>query len=216
MALEWLKGILGEFYTEEIDKAVSAEIGKNFVAKADFNAKNEALKTAESVISERDKQLEALKGTEGLTEDLKKQIADLQTANKKNKADYEEKLEAMRLDAAVERALAAAGAKNNTAVKALLADFLKSAKTAEDGTVKGLNEAVDGLVKDESTAFLFDTKSTPQFSGMKPGDPGGQEPSPSGSLGDYETRLTAARKSGDLTTAIAIKNEAAGKGITLF
>lgn len=28
MALEWLKGILGDKYTEDIDKQVSAEIGK--------------------------------------------------------------------------------------------------------------------------------------------------------------------------------------------
>ena len=36
--LEWLKEILGTHYTEEIDKKVSAEIGRGFVAKADFNA----------------------------------------------------------------------------------------------------------------------------------------------------------------------------------
>ena len=42
--LEWLKNILGEAYTDEVDAKVSAEIGKNFVAKADFNAKNDVLK----------------------------------------------------------------------------------------------------------------------------------------------------------------------------
>lgn len=39
MALEWLKTILGEGYTDTVDAAISAEIGKNFVPKADFNAK---------------------------------------------------------------------------------------------------------------------------------------------------------------------------------
>ena len=33
MALEWLKGILGDKYTEDIDKQVSAEIGKAFVLR---------------------------------------------------------------------------------------------------------------------------------------------------------------------------------------
>ena len=35
--LEWLKSILADSYTEEIDKQISQEIGKNFVSKADFN-----------------------------------------------------------------------------------------------------------------------------------------------------------------------------------
>ena len=35
--LEWLKTILGDHYTEDIDKQISAEIGKGFVARADFN-----------------------------------------------------------------------------------------------------------------------------------------------------------------------------------
>ena len=50
--LEWLKGILGEGYTEEIDRAVSAEIGKGFVAKADFDAKNTELKTLRGQMEE--------------------------------------------------------------------------------------------------------------------------------------------------------------------
>ena len=42
--LEWLKNILGDAYTEEIDKQVSEAIGKDFVSKTDFNAKNDAAK----------------------------------------------------------------------------------------------------------------------------------------------------------------------------
>ena len=37
MALEWLKTILGDMYTPEIDTAVSQEIGKGFVSRTDFN-----------------------------------------------------------------------------------------------------------------------------------------------------------------------------------
>ena len=43
--LEWLKTVLGEAYTDDIEKKVSDEIGKNFVARADFNAKLEEIKT---------------------------------------------------------------------------------------------------------------------------------------------------------------------------
>lgn len=38
--LEWLKTVLGDAYTPEIDTAVSQEIGKGFVARTDFNCKD--------------------------------------------------------------------------------------------------------------------------------------------------------------------------------
>ena len=59
--LDWLKTILGETYTADIDKKVSAEIGKGFVAKADFNAVNEVKKTLETAVTDRDKQIDDLK-----------------------------------------------------------------------------------------------------------------------------------------------------------
>ena len=49
--LEWLKNILGEDYTDEVDAKVSAEIGKNFVTKADFNQVNTAKKKARRISS---------------------------------------------------------------------------------------------------------------------------------------------------------------------
>ena len=58
--LDWLKTILGEAYSEEIDKKVSEEIGKNFVARADFNTLNTEKKALADTVKERDKQLEPL------------------------------------------------------------------------------------------------------------------------------------------------------------
>ena len=59
--LEWLKDLLGDSYTEEMDKKISEQIGKDFVARSDFNATNEAKKQLEVQIKERDKQLAGLK-----------------------------------------------------------------------------------------------------------------------------------------------------------
>lgn len=63
--LDWLKTILGEAYSEEIDKKVSEEIGKNFVARADFNTLNTEKKALADTVKERDKQLETLKASTG-------------------------------------------------------------------------------------------------------------------------------------------------------
>lgn len=180
--LSWLKEILGDNYTEDIEKKISQEIGKNFVAKADFNAKNEALKTLEAQVRERDTQLEALRKSTGDAAALQKQIATLQTQNAEAKKAHDAELARVRLDGAVEAALTAAGAKNNTAVKALLADFLKDAKLDGSGTVEGLATKIEALAKADATAFLFNTAdgNGQQFKGMQPGSAGGKTPPAAG------------------------------------
>ena len=180
--LEWLKTILGEGYTEEIDAKISAEIGKNFVSKADFNQVNTAKKKAEDDVKARDQQLEELKKTTGDAAALKEQIATLQSQNADAKKTYEAELARVRLDGAVEAALTAAGAKNNTAVKALLADFLKDAKLDASGAVQGLAAELKTMAEAEATSFLFNAADDngQQFKGMQPGAAGGKTPPPQG------------------------------------
>mgnify|MGYP002618577755 FL=1 len=180
--LEWLKNILGDGYTDEVDAKVSAEIGKNFVSKADFNQVNTAKKKAEDDVKARDQQLEDLKKSTGDAAALQEQITTLQNQNAEAKKTYEAELARVRLDGAVEAALTAAGAKNNTAVKALLADFLKDAKLDDSGAVKGLAAEIDTLAKAGATAFLFNTTdgNAQQFKGMQPGAAGGKTPPAAG------------------------------------
>lgn len=126
MALEWLKGILGDAYTADIDTAVSAEIGKGFVAKSDFNTTNEAKKAAEALVETRDKKIAEMKkvDTEGMqseNEQLKKDNATLKQAS------------------AIDAELYAAGAVNVTAVKAVM-DM--SGIKEENGKYAGIKEAV--------------------------------------------------------------------------
>lgn len=184
MKLQWLKEILGEAYTEEMDAKVSAALGERFVSRQDFNDKNTKLKEAETQVAQltetvknRDSQLETLKKSAGDNEDLKKQIEDLTAQNKADKAAHDKELATVKLMAAVEAELTAAGSKNNTAVKAVLADFLKDA-TITDGKVSSkvngetvtLAAQVEALKKDTATDFLFGAVS--KYQGWKPGEGG--------------------------------------------
>lgn len=169
--LDWLKEILGDNYSEEIDKKVSAKIGENFVSRTDFNEKNTALKKANDTIKERDEQLEKLKNEAGDVESLKNKITELQTVNADAKKAHDKDMLQLRVDTIVDAELKEAGSKNNTAVRALMADFLsKIEKIEDDGSVKGLKDEVSRLVKDEGSSFLFDTKKSAEFVGMKPGN----------------------------------------------
>ena len=157
--------------------AASAEELKGFIPKARFDEVNNEKKSLEAAVSERDKQLETLKSASGDTDALKKQIEELQKQNADAKTEYEKQLSQMQLDNIVENALTTAGAKNNKAVRALLAEFLADAKISADGTVKGLNAEIESLAKNADTAFLFKEKnSTPPITGMAPGTAGGSAP----------------------------------------
>lgn len=175
--LDWLKTILGETYTEELDKKVSEEIGKSFVARTDFNTVNTEKKALSDSLKDRDKQLETLKASTGDVEALKTQIAALQTENANSAKAHEAEIKSIKLDTAVETALAGAKAKNVKAVKALLE--LNKAELAEDGTVKGLADQIKKLTESTESSFLFETGTPkPGFKGMNPAD--GKDGNPAG------------------------------------
>lgn len=185
MKLQWLKDILGDSYTEEQDAKVCAALGERFVARTDFNDKVSKLKEAEAQVTQlnttvktRDTQLEELRKAAGDNAELQKQIDTLTQQNKADKANYEKELASIRLTAAVDAELTAAGARNNVAVRAVLADFLKDAKIV-DGKVSAkvgdetvtLAAKVDALKKDAATDFLFASagKGGGKYEGWKPG-----------------------------------------------
>ena len=180
--LEWLKTVLGDAYTPEIDTAVSQEIGKGFVARTDFNTKTAKVTELETEVKQlregiktRDTQLSELKKSAGDNAELQKQIDTLTQQNKDQKAAYDKELATVKLTAAVDAELTAAGSKNNTAVRAVLAEFLEGAKIVDGkvtATVGGetitLANKVEALKKDAATDFMFGT--TAKYEGWKPGD----------------------------------------------
>ena len=88
-------------------------------------------------------------------------------------------MKSLRVGNAVELALKSAGAKNNTAARALMAEFLAKAELADDGSVKGLDAEIKRLVDGADTGFLFEKPGkylvgvTPtSMNGAKPGEKG--------------------------------------------
>lgn len=160
--------------TEEQANKVMEGLNGSFVTKARFNEVNTELTKAKATITERDGQLEALKKSTGDTETLQNQIAQLQADNKKKDEDHAAELKALKIGNAVDLALNGAKAKNNTAVKALLVDFIGKADLAEDGTVKGLDDEIKKLVEGKDTAFLFE-KSGTKFKGAKSAEKGDKD-----------------------------------------
>lgn len=136
----------------------------NFVPKTRFNEVNEENKGLKAQISDRDKQLEGLKKTSGDNAELMKQIEQLQNDNKAQNEAHSAEIAKIRLDNAIDTALTAAGAKNNKAVRAMLA--MDGVKLDADGKLSGLSEQLDAVKKSDS--YLFNSMAN-SFKGTKPG-----------------------------------------------
>lgn len=191
---------------KDIIDQIMSENGKDIeAAKADIESLKKEKSDLTKTVSERDKQLEELKKASGDAEALKKQIEELQETNKTQLEKLTAENKAIRINAAVERELTAANAKNLTAVKALLKD-IDSAELLEDGSVKGLSDQIKELKAADDSKFLFSEETKTQaLTGVTPAD--GSDKG-LGSNGGYEARLAKARETGDFAEVIRIKNEA--------
>lgn len=153
--------------TEEQANKVMDSLGGDFVANTDFQAVSEENKTLQKSLAERDKQLEDLKKSSGDNAELQKKIEALQQQNAEQKKAHEAELAQLRLDTAVDAALAAAGARNAKAVKALL--DLSGVKLGEDGELTGWTEQLAAVRKSDGYLFADKQPAKPSFRGFQPG-----------------------------------------------
>lgn len=155
-------------------KAHTEEL-KGYVPKSRLDEVIEERNGLRDQVAERDKQIKALGESAGDNQALKDQVAQLQADNQKAADEYAANIAQIRLDNAVDLALAGAKAKNSKAVKALL-DLSKS-KVGEDGKVEGLEDQIKAIQK--SDAYLFDSgePAKTQYKGVKPQD-GNGNPAP--------------------------------------
>ena len=159
--------------TEEQAKKVLESLDGNFVTKTRFNEVNEENKALKQSVADRDKQLEDLKKSGGDNAELKKQIEALQQQNSEQKKAHEAELSRLKLDNAIDSALAAAGAKNAKAVKALL--DVSKVKLGDDGKLTGWEEQLAAVQKSDSYLFAEQVKQ-PVFKGFQPGAAGDIKP----------------------------------------
>ncbi|MCI1999564.1 MAG: phage scaffolding protein [Clostridia bacterium] len=165
MKLDWLKAIIGDSYTDEMDSKAAAKLGESYVSKADYDTLNTAKADLDKQIKARDKDIEALKKSSGSNEDLQKQFNDLQEKYKTEKTGYDKKISDMAKNNAVDMAILQAKGKNSKAIKALL--DMDKINLKDDGSIDGLD--LEGLKKSDS--YLFDVEEIKNVSnGFHPGD----------------------------------------------
>lgn len=169
--MEWLKEALKKLGIEEsqiekIDTEVRKELPLHFVPKSQYNEISEVKKRLETDVAERDKQIETLGKTAGLSEELKKQIETLQGENKTAKEQYESDMKNLKLSTALKLALG-----NSVHDVDLVAGLLdKSAiELGEDGSIKkGYEDQIKALQTNKPFLFVPEDANKPKFSGFTP------------------------------------------------
>ena len=151
---------------EVVDK-IMAENGKDIEnAKANYDELKAELKTANATIADRDNQLKELKDSAKGNEDLTAKIAELEKQNKDEAKNHKAEIESLKINNAIDKALATFKAKTPKAVKAML--DMENIKFDEDGNITGIDEQVKAIAEAEDTKYLFDS-TTPNFKGTVPG-----------------------------------------------
>ena len=151
---------------EVVDK-IMAENGKDIEnAKADYDELKAELKTAIATIADRDNQLKELKDSVKDNEDLTAKIAELEKQNKDEAKNHKAEIESLKINNAIDKALATFKAKTPKAVKAML--DMENIKLDEDGNITGIDEQVTAIAEAEDTKYLFDS-AAPNFKGTVPG-----------------------------------------------
>lgn len=154
MALEWLKTILGDAYTGEIETKVSAEIGKSFVAREDYNTQNATKKQLEA-------DLKAAQKTIAQNADIDVEALRAEADTWKKKAEEAEakagtQLETFKFDATLDSAILGAKGRAVKPVRALLdIEQLRTSKTPEDAIQQALAQ-----IKHDN-GYLFEDGATP-------------------------------------------------------
>lgn len=189
--MEWLKELLkklgvAETEIDKIDAEVVKELPKHFVTKTQYNEVTEAKKKAEKDVTERDKQIEELGKTVGLSEELKLQIQTLQTENKEAAEKHAAEMKELQLSNAIKSALS--GKVHDEDLVAGL--FEKDKLVINDGKVVGLDEQLKTL--QESKAFLFKPDESQQQQtppGFRVG--GGGNPNPPATTASLKDAIAA-------------------------
>ncbi len=156
MKREDLKKFLGDAGTDEVLDKIMAENGKDIEAqKAKTTAAEADLTTAKNQLSEANDQIKAFKDMK--PEEMQAKVGEWETKYNDLVKAHDAETKQRLFDAALEKGLSGANAKNPATVKPLL-DLNGLKYNEADGSIIGLKEQLEKLKADEKNGFLFEAE----------------------------------------------------------
>lgn len=153
---EILAQLFGEAVTDDAMKLFNAELGKKFVAKADFNAKTEEIKTLKGANKTLEDEIAKLNEAANSGEDVKAELEALKAKVASEKAQAEAERILREKNASILSRFDAVVGDREFSHGAIKADYLKKFGDAlEDEKYVGQSDSdiFHALTKDDATAF---------------------------------------------------------------
>ena len=163
MALDFLKDILGDAYTEDIGARVSEAVGKSVVAKNDFDAKNSELKAARAQLADAAKTIEGLQAEGKDLAAVRREAAEYKARAEQAEKDAAAQLEEYKFSTWWNGQVAAHKGRNADVLRTLAGEERMQALRASanrDAEAKALFEQ---LQKDSAYAFEDMTPPPPPY-----------------------------------------------------
>lgn len=158
--MEFLKDVLGELWSEEIQGKFNAEFPKHAVPKDQYNKKVEEVSNKESELKNANDKLEELNGTVsklkdevGVTEELKQKFEKVNSDFETYKKETDDRIVTIKKRSAYEKMLVQSGV-NESALDLLVqtADYEKINLT-EDGDIQKKDEIINELKEKRKSLF---------------------------------------------------------------
>ena len=141
---------------------INSEVGKAFVPRSEFNAKNEELKQTAKALEERDRKIEELSTSEADKDALVQTIEKLKNDNKENAEKFNEQMKEIRIATAIEREVSSIV--NPDAIDLIPKLINKESLILnDDGTVLGLKEQIESLKEERKSLFRSEDVNKPHF-----------------------------------------------------
>lgn len=148
---------LGIELTADQTKQIEEIVGKEFVSAADAAADKTKLEELTKQLAARDKDLEKLK-SDNKSEELRKQLDELNAKYKQDTDDLNAKLSAQQADFAAEKLFGGYKFASDRVRKSVLDEFKGKGFKLENGEFVGGKEYLEGLKQSEPSVFAADEK----------------------------------------------------------
>jgi len=147
---EFLKQAFGDAVTEEVIAQFKSELGKKFVAKADYNTKRDELKNALEELQSLNEQANTLRERAAEADRLSEEMTALEKKYDDHVSVLNGKLEQVKLEGEINSLIRKKGGKNEKAVRALLS-------LGDENPIENAEQQLDLLRKTDP--YLFDAAS---------------------------------------------------------
>lgn len=160
--LEWLKELIGESYSEELDKKVSEQLASKYESKTDYDTLSEGKKDLESRLNEANKTIEDFKVLD--IEGVKKSAEEWKEKAKQAEQEAGEKIAAIEFEHQISDAIRAVKGRDAIGIKANLdLEKLRSSKNQTE-------EIKSALEKLKSEKDYYFESPAENLSGFQPGE----------------------------------------------